>query len=270
MRRLRGLLASASVLVITLAAVPASAQDLAPPPPMSTPAPGTSPGPAATTDPQQGDTTRKLDEAEKKDSGRNFELVWVDAMAGGSYIDMRQFSAETLSIDKASAGGPAFSLGAGLRFVVFVVGARARYNALSTFDMWQLNAEAGLKLPVGSFDILFAAHGGYSFAGRLGDAGVASPASAPSAADAVAVRGFNAGLDFAVDYYVTPLFSVGAGILGDFLFLNRPQLEKPPGFANLTPAQQAEITSSPLYSQSGSAAGLQLAGGLRLGLHFGL
>ncbi len=219
---------------------------------------------------QQGATTRKLDEAEQKDSGRNFELVWVDGSIGGSYINMAQFSSETLAIENASAGGPAFSLGAGLRFVILVLGARLRHNALSSFNMWQVNAEAGLKIPVSSFDILFGLHGGYSFVGRLGDAGVATNTNVPASSDAVSIRGFNAGLDVAFDYYVSPLFSVGAGILGDFLFLNRPPVDKPAGFTNLTQEQRDAINNDPIYQKSGTSAGLQLAGGLRLGLHFGL
>lgn len=215
-------------------------------------------------------TTRKLDEAERKDSGRNFELVWVDGSIGGSYIDLRQFSSETLQLENASSAGPAFSLGAGVRFVVLVLGARVRHNALSSFNMWQINGEAGLKLPIRSFDLLFGVHGGYSFVGRLGDAGLATNTNTPVATDAVAVRGFNAGVDVALDYYITPLLSVGVGILGDFLFLNRPPVEKPANFGSLPADQQQAITSDPIYAKSGSAAGLQLAGGLRLGLHFGL
>jgi len=220
--------------------------------------------------PAGGETTQKLDEAEQKDSGRNFELFWIDGTIGGSYIDMRQFSSDTLQIEKSSAGGPAFSLGAGLRFVVFVAGARIRHNALSSFNMWQINGEAGFKIPVSSFDILFALHGGYSFVGRLGDANQATSTSTPAANDAVSVRGFNGGLDVAFDYYVSPTFSVGAGILGDVLFLNRPAVGLPANFSQLPAEQQAAVRNDPLYQRSGTSAGLQLAGGLRLGLHFGL
>jgi hypothetical protein len=236
---------------------------------MSPAAPGSpsAPGAPALEQAQQGETTKKLDEAERKDSGRNFELFWLDGSIGGSYINMAQFSSESLQIEKADAAGPAFSLGAGVRFVILVLGARLRHNALSTFNMWQINAEAGLKIPTSSFDILFGLHGGYSFVGRLGDAGLATNTNTPASADAVSIRGFNGGVDVAFDYYVSPLFSVGAGILGDFLFLNRPPVEKP---ANLTPDQKAAIDNDPVYQKSGTSAGLQLAGGLRLGLHFGL
>jgi hypothetical protein len=269
MRRHCGLFAILSIVTVASVALPASAQDLAPPPPINPSTPGAPSGPGAPSleQQQQGATTQKLDEAEQKDSGRNFELFWLDGSIGGSYINMSQFSSESLQIEKTSAGGPAFSLGAGVRFVILVLGARVRHNALSSFNMWQLNAEAGFKIPVSSFDVLFGVHGGYSFVGRLGDAGLATNTDVPTSADAVSIRGFNGGVDVAFDYYVSPLFSVGAGILGDLLFLSRPAVDKPAG---LTPDQQAAISNNDLYKRSGSSAGLQLAGGLRLGLHFGL
>ena len=81
------------------------------------------------------------------------------------------------------------------------------------------------------------------------------------------IRGFNAGIDLGFDYYITPNFSMGAGFFGDFLFLNRPPVDKPPG---LTAQEQAIIDADPLYQKSGTSAGLQLGGALRLGAHFGL
>ena len=262
----RPALACASFLAVVSTAPLASAQEIAPPPPISPTAPGSPTGPEAGT----ADTTYKLDEAERKDSGRNFELFWLDGTAGASYIDMAQFSEKSLQIKKTSSEGPAFSVGAGVRLVILVLGARLRYNALSSFNMWQINAEAGLKIPVSSFDIQFGLHGGYSFVGRLGDAGLATNTSTPASTDAVSIRGFNGGLDAGVDYYVTPAFSVGLGALGDFLLLNRPPVAKPAGFSSLPADKQAAITSDPVYQKSGTSAGLQLAGGLRLGLHLGL
>ncbi len=234
----------------------------------STPGSPAAPGqPGQPVNTGEGETNRMLDEAEQKDSGRNFELFWIDGMIGGSYINMRQFSADTFQLEKASAGGPMFSLGAGFRLVMFVAGARIRHHALSSFNMWQVNAEAGLKIPISSIDLLFQLHGGYSFVGRLGEVGLATNTDTPTTADAVSVRGFNGGLDVGFDYYVSPLFSVGAGLLADFLFLNRPPAEKPAG---LTPAQEQAIANDPLYQKSGTSVGFQLAGGLRLGLHIGL
>lgn len=259
----------ASLLLVVPALVfvtgTASAQGIAPPPPIDPNQPGapTGPNPEAV---QQQETTQKLDEAEREDSKRKFELIWLDAHLGGSYINMSQLSDSDLRIEKASSAGPSFSLGGGVRFVVLTLGARARYNALAAFNMWQLNGELGLKLPISSVDLLFGLHGGYSFVGSLGQASVATQAT-PTDTDAVKIRGFNAGLDFAVDYYVSPTFSVGVGAIADFLFLNRPPVDKPAG---LTAEQQAAIDNDPLYQKSGTSAGFQAGLFLRLGLHFGL
>ena len=251
----------------------ASAQELspppaiAPPPPMDPSAPGAPGDPNAATTPESA-TALKLDEAEQEDSGRNFELVWVDAYLGGSYIDMRQFSSDTLQVEKANSAGPMVALGAGVRFVILVLGVRAKYNALSAFNMWQLNGELGFKFPIGKLDLLIGGHGGYSFVGSVGEGTVAAGStSTPTNKDAVKIRGFNAGLDVALDYYITKNFSVGAGVFGDFLYLNRPPVAKPAG---LTPEQTALIDADPLYQKSGTSGGLQLGGALRIGGHFGL
>jgi len=258
----------------------AAAQDatpppaIAPPPPLDPNVPGSPTGdpnapgqPGQSTTPEQA-TNAKLDEAERDDNGRKFELVWLDVQPGVSYIDMRQFSSSSFQIEKASSVGPMISLGAGLRLVVFVVGVRAKYNALSAFNMWQLNGEAGFKIPLGKVDLLLGAHGGYSFVGSLGDGAVAAnTGGTPTNADAVKIRGFNAGLDFALDYYVTDMFSVGGGFFADFLYLNRPPVALPAG---ITAQESAALASQPLYKDSGTSAGLQLGGALRLAVHFGL
>jgi hypothetical protein len=240
------------------------------PPPLDPNAPGAPGSPDSPGTAQEAAQKEELDNAERQDSGRKFELFWLDGSLGGSYIDMRQISQTSLQVEKASSLGPAFSLGAGVRFVILVLGARARYNALSAFNMWQLDGEVGLKFPIKSFDFLIGGHGGYSFVGKLGDASVATNTSTPTNADAVKIRGFNAGLDLALDYFTSPLFSIGVGGTADLLFLNRPPADLPPQFATLPADQQAAIKSDPLYQASGSSIGLELGVGLRLGLHFGL
>ena len=215
--------------------------------------------------PAEIQTKSALDNSEANDSGRNFELFYIDAGLGASYIDMRQFSQDSLAIEKASSAGPAFNIGAGIRLLLLVAGVRARYNALSAFNMWQLNGEIGLKIPISKVDLLIGLHGGYSFVGRVSDASIST--ATPTNADSVKVRGFNAGLEVALDYYVTPLFSVGLGVNGDFLYLTRPPADLPAG---LTDDEKAAVQSQPLYQQSGTSAGLEINGGLRLGVHFGL
>ena len=263
---MRRLLFSSLGAVALFVATPASAQDLAPPPPIQQGGPGSQP-PPNNEQLQKTETTQRLDEAESQDSKRNFELVYVDAQAGASYIDMAQFSSEDFNIRKTTSAGPAFSLGAGIRLLVFYAGVRARYNVLSLFNLWQLNAEAGLKIPISSLDFMAGLHGGYSFVGSLSDSNRATDTSTPTKNDAVSIRGFNVGADVAVDYYINSFFSVGVGVLGDLLILNRPAVDLPKG---LTAEQQAAAKKDPVYSKSGTAAGLELGGMLRLGLHLGL
>lgn len=246
-----------------LVAALALAQDIPAPPPPIDPNQIQPQQPVGTPGEQQ--TKSELETAEKEDSGRNFELFYIDGNLGGSYIDMRQFSSDSLALEKTSAGGPAFSLGAGVRLLLFVAGVRARYNALSAFNMWQLQGEVGLKIPISKVDLLIGLHGGYSFVGRVSDATIST--ATPADTDSVKVRGFNAGLEVALDYYVTPLFSVGAGVTGDFLYLTRPPATLPAGIPE---DQKAAIQNDALYRQSGTTAGLQLGLGLRLGVHFGL
>lgn len=253
-------LASAGALIFAVLgwSARASAQTLAPPAPMDSSTPSAA----------EQSTTYRLDEAERADSKRKFELFWVNADAGGTYMNLSQLSSDSLAVEKAASGGPSFSLGAGVRLVIFTLGVRARYHhLLSAYNMWQLNGEAGLKIPIGKLDFAFGFHGGYSFVGNLADAAVATNTATPTNADAVKVRGFNVGLDLGLDYYVTPIFSVGAAVFADFLFLKRPALDKPGG---LTAEQSAALDADPLYQQSGTSAGFGVGGGLRLGLHFGL
>ncbi len=259
-----------SVLLFTAAA--AHAQDgPAAPPPLDPNQPG---NPNSSQQPQNAEqqTQQDLNKAEKEDNGRSFELLWVDSTLGGSYINMTGLNDSTLKIQKSSAAGPVLDLGLGVRFVVLVLGARLKYNALSAFNMWQLDGQVGLKFPISKLDILLAGHGGYSFVGSLGDAPQATSSNTPTNKDDVKVRGFNAGLDFGIDYYLSSIFSIGAGGWLDFLFLNRPPLPLPPAIAALPdndPNKQA-LVNDPLYKQSGSSVGLGFGGGLRLGLHFGL
>ncbi len=256
----------AGALSAALLSLSATARaDLAPPPPIDPTAP-------------QGEvaaTNARLDAAEKEDSGRNFELFWVNGDVGGSYINMQQFNETSMQIEKSKAGGPMFGLGAGLRLVVFSLGVRARYNALSAFSMWQLNGEVGFKLPVRQFDVLVGVHGGWAWLGSLssGSLTTTSPASteATQAIDKskseVSVRGFNAGLELGFDYFIAPSFSVGAGFNGDFLFLKRPPVPIP---ADTPPEVRAQIEAQPAYKDSGTSVGFGLGGALRLGLHLGI
>jgi hypothetical protein len=214
-------------------------------------------------------TEKQLAAGEKEDSGRSLELVWLRADVGASYMNLTSFDGkETMGLVKTSQGGPTFSAAAGVRFVLFSLGARVRLHQFSAFNMWQVNGVAAFHLPLGNLDIAISGHGGYSFEGKLSDA--TSPevtGGQPVAGSKVQVAGFNVGAGLALDYYVSNNISIGGGITAEALFLRRPKVELP---ADLPPEIRAQIESQPLYKEASSSAGFGLTGGLRLGVHFGL
>ncbi len=201
-----------------------------------------------------------------KEESRLRELFWINGEFGGSYVNMRQFSAENLGITKAEGGGVMFGIGAGLRIVFLSLGAKLRFHQLpDAFNMIQANGELLFKIPISSVDVLLGLHGGYAGVGSIGEVFGASRAD-PANVD---VSGFNVGLDLGFDYFINNYFSLGLGVTGDFLFMQRPKSGLPPGFDQLTPEVQAEYQNSDVYRYDGKSLGFGVAGALRIGLHLG-
>jgi hypothetical protein len=271
-RPLRTFLGGAGLAAALAVAPPAVAQDLAPPPPIDPTSPGapTGPGSAPGGKPVNEDgksTAEQLDESEKKDTGRNFELFYVNGDVGLSYINLSSFNASNLALEKTDSLGPSFSLGAGVRLLLFQLGVRARLNQLSMFSLWQLNAEAAFHFAGQSrFDPYLGFHAGYSFVGTLDSSAVSAAGGADPSRD-VSVHGFNGGLDLGGDYYFSSLFSLGLALQLEGLFLHRPPVALPAGVSD---AVKAQLQAQPLYQSSGDAAGFGGMVGVRLGLHLGL
>ena len=240
----------------------ALAQDLTPPPAIAPTDPQT---------PQQQSTTQSLDEGEKKDTGRGLEWVWLNAEVGASYINMEQFNSTTFGLTKSSSGGAMFGLGAGIRLFVFTLGVRARLHQLSAFNLWQVDGEAGVHIPLGHFDPYITLHAGYSFVGTFGSDAFGTPAlpgsSAPAPSPDVSVHGVNAGVSVGFDYYFNHFVSLGIDGTVDALFLSRPPVPLPSG---ITPAEEMMLPPQvqQLYNNSGSSVGFGLAGSAHLGVHF--
>ena len=254
------------VAAVVLAPRVALAQDLAPPPPIdpNTPsAPSAAPTSGLTPGAEQQNQT--LTQEEGQDSGRGNEIFYVNGEAGGSYINMKQFSESQLAIVNSAAGGPMFGLGAGIRLLVFTLGVRARLHQLSNFNLWQLDGEFGFHIPIKMWDPYINLHGGYDFVGTL-DSSALDPSTSGSSGN-VSVHGFNAGLSLGADYYVTPLVSIGLDLTGDALFLQRPPVPLPQNIGVLPSAQQTQIRNDPLYANSGDSVGFGLSGSLHLGVH---
>ena len=257
------LVLTGAALALTIAGS-ARAQDLAPPPPIDPNAQGAPNRPQGPTNEDGKSTAQQLDESEKKDSGRNFELVYMNADVGLSYINMESFNASNLALQKTSAVGPGFSVGAGIRLLILALGVRMRLNQLSAFSLWQLNAEAAFHFTESKFDPYIGVHGGYSFLGSLSSSSL--DAATSSSASDVSVHGVDAGLDLGFDYYLSSLFSIGVTGQAEALFLKRPPVPIPAGIPQ---AQVDQLKNQPLYANSGNSAGIGAGAFLRLGLHLG-
>lgn len=264
-------------------ASPEPAPSAAPAPPASAPAAPASAAPAPSAAPALPDELRPKDgaapaappaEAKSEEEGsRLTELLWLNGELGGSYANMTSFSVENLGITKDSGGGFMAGIGAGIRIVIVSLGVKLRWHKLSTFNLVQANGELLFKLPISKVDVLIGGHGGYSGVGSLNDLFASNAAqNATTAADLtsnVSVRGWNAGIDLGFDYFITNYFSLGLGLTGDFLYLQRPKSAPPEGFSDLPPEVQAEYLNSDVAKYDGKSAGFGFAGALRIGLHLG-
>jgi len=197
-------------------------------------------GPAPTQQPAQTETQQTLNESESEDSGRGLEFFYLNGGVSAAYVGMDTVSSSQLGVTRTNHLGPAFDLGLGLRLLIITIGPRVRFSPLSAFNLWQIDGEVALHIPISALDISFGAHGGYAFAGSL---------DAPSDA---AVHGLDVGADFGIDYYLTKNFSIGGDVSGGLFFLKRPSISGQTG----------------VYALDGSSVGLGVLGGLRGGLHF--
>jgi hypothetical protein len=198
---------------------------------------------------------RELEEADKEDSGRGLEWFWLNAEVGAQHLGLQTFKANELvdaELVKTTQTGLLYGAGIGVRLLVFTAGVRFRLGSFSDWQLWTLDAEGGLRIPIGDLEPHFTVGAGYA---SLGSFSTTAPAS--SKAD---VKGFNARLGFGIDYYLSNTFSVGGNVSGDLLILSR--------------AAVAEASSSMMgneatvYAKDGSGIGAGATFTAVVGLHF--
>jgi hypothetical protein len=191
----------------------------------------------------QETTEKQLEEADKKDSGRGLEWVWLNMEVGAQHIGLATIENDQLvepGVDTTQTG---LLLGAGLgvRLLVFTAGARFRMATFSDFKLWTLDAEGGMRIPLGSLEPYFNVAAGFASMASLSTDAIKSP------------KGFDARLGVGLDWYISNTFSIGANLSGDVLFLSR---------------SASGDSSSAVYAQDGSSIGAALTGTAVVGLHF--
>jgi len=195
---------------------------------------------------------KELEKADKEDSGRGLEWVWLNAEIGGEHLGLQTLKANSLvdpKLVKTTETGLVYGAGVGVRLLVFTAGVRFRLGSFSAWQLWTLDAEGGLHIPLGRLEPYFTLGAGYASLGSFS-------ASAPGAASSASAKGFNARLGAGLDYYVTNTFSVGANFTGDVLFLSR------------SASASASASEAAVYGKDGSSIGAGATLTAVVGLHF--
>lgn len=231
---------------------------LAPPPPVESTAP-----PVAPISPEDD-----LKRADKEDSGRGLEFVWLNAEGGYQNLGLQTFHANNLvdaKLVKSTESGFMFGAGAGVRLLFLTLGARFRLGTFDSWQLWTLNAELGLHLPFGRLEPYFTFGGGYASLGSFNTSSFkAAWDDVGLKASGLDIRGYNVRGGFGMDYYVANAFSVGANVTGDLMFLSRPKSTT----TVQTGGDPVKEAAAEVYARDGSSVGGALAITAVLGLHF--
>ena len=230
--------------------------------------PGSGTGTASGYDPRSSQTTEQsLQRADAKDSGRGLQFVWLNAEAGLQYLSLNTFHANNLvdaQFVKTSQSGLLLGAAAGVRLVFLTLGAHFRLGDFSAWQLWTLDVEAGLHMPIGMVEPYFTFAAGYASLGAFGGASNAINFQNSG----VNIHGFNGRMGFGMDVYVNRFISIGALMTGDILYLKRSQrmtIQAAPA-VNADPAALAQAQK--VYSNDGSSIGGAATLTGVVGLHF--
>lgn len=209
-------------------------------------------------------------EAESGWGGPISQLVYLDAQTGVESVQLRTFFAD---FNTVSAGflptwgvGPTARVGGGLRLGFVTLGLRGRvaaYDDPSTVGPWQiwtLDAEVGVRVPLHRLEphLVFAA--GYSSFGGFGSA-------VAGLSDGLDVHGADVRLGAGVDYWVAHNVSLGLDLDGELLAIARPGVS----IADLAIAKRVgtlDDARARVLEASGTSVGTGASLYASVGLHF--
>ncbi len=212
-------------------------------------------------------TEQELERAEREDSGRGLEFFYINAEIGAEHLGLQTFKANNLvdaGVVKTSQTGLAMGAGLGLRVVFLTVGPRFRIASFEEWQLWTLNAELGIRIPLGSIEPYFTLGGGYASVGSFDSGNLGGNLNN----DDVDITGFNVRGGFGLDIYLSSVFSIGANLTGEMLFLTRPGVDPSKLNTTGTGTGGAAEASAEIYGADGSSIGAGTTLTAVLGLHF--
>jgi hypothetical protein len=223
---------------------------------------GLAPPPSVGNDPfapPQSQTEQELERAEREDAGRGLEFFWINGEIGFEHLGLQTFRANDLvdaEVVKSTQTGPLYGGGIGFRLVFITLGGRFRYATFSDFELWTLDAEVGMRIPLGALEPYFTFAGGYASLGSFSSENIGANLNDAG----VDITGFNLRIGGGLDVYLSEMFSIGANVTGEMLFLSRPGVD----LADMP----AEPTVEAVYEKDGSSIGAGLSVTGVIGLHF--
>ena len=220
-------------------------------------------------DPNAGyqQTEQQMSKADKEDSGRGLEFFWLNAEVGGQHLGLQTFKANNL-VDagtvKTSQTGLMYGAGLGLRLVFITLGARFRLGQFSEWDIWTLNGELGIHIPLGAVEPYFTFGGGYASMGAFDGNNLGGSLSSED----VDIKGYDIRGGFGIDVYVSSTFSIGANLTGEMLVLTRPGVDPSKLKASGTSGTSGTQAAAEAYKADGSSIGAAVSLTGVAGLHF--
>ncbi len=208
-------------------------------------------------------TEQELQRADREDAGRGLEFLWVNAEVGGMHVGLQTFKANDLvDADAVSSTqtGPLFGAGLGVRLVFVTLGARFRLGSFADWQLWTLNGELGLRIPLGALEPYFTLGGGYASLGSFDSDNLGTDLNDAG----VDITGFNVRGGFGLDFYLSDLFSIGANLTGEVLALTRPGVDP----SRLRASGSGSNAEAEVYAADGSSVGFGATLTAVAGLHF--
>jgi hypothetical protein len=210
-------------------------------------------------------TEQELESADRRDTGRGLEFVWLNAEIGFEHLGLETFKAKSL-VDAQGVSttqtGPVYGAGLGVRLVFLTLGARFRYGSFSDWQLWTLNGELGLHIPLGMIEPYLTLGGGYASLGSFDTNNLSGDLNGAN----VRVRGFDVRGGVGLDLYLSNLFSVGANLTGEVLALTRPSVD--PQKLKLDSSTNSQQATAKVYAADGSSIGSGVTLTAVAGLHF--
>jgi hypothetical protein len=178
---------------------------------------------------------------EETSSGRTIDLLWIGPELGLSHVNLKTISYEQLlpSEVNVESTGPSFGVMGGFKLSFFAAALHLNVGSYDDFDIWSINLDAQLRIPVPLIEPYFHVGLGYAFLGSFGD----------GMSDAT-VDGWDARVGAGLDIYPSDYFSFGGGF--DFTIYNLTRSDS--------------ITSVSL-TEDGNAVGIGVFAGGRVAVH---